>query len=66
MPIYRLYCLDASRHMVLADWLEADTVEQAIVQARAASRGASKCEIWANDQMVAKLANGRLQRILQD
>jgi hypothetical protein len=55
MPSYRLYCLDGAGRISLADWIEADTDEQAVASARAMEHGALKCEVWQGNRLVAKL-----------
>ena len=63
MADYRLYCLDGDGHIGLADWVEADTDEAAIVKARELRPDAHKCEIWLKSRLVAKLnALGVLER----
>jgi hypothetical protein len=61
MAAYRIYCLDGAGHIGLADWIEAETDEQAIVEARKVRPDANKCEVWLKDRLVGKLnANGHL------
>ena len=55
---YRIYCLDAARKIVSADWLDATTDEDAVAEAEAAGFG-SKCEIWNGDRLVAQLESER-------
>ena len=55
MPDYRLYCLDADGRISLADWIEADTDEEAIEKARTTAQGALKCEIWERKRLVKTL-----------
>lgn len=55
MPDYRLYCLDGDGHIGLADWIKADTDEDAIKRARVVRPGAHKCEIWLKSKLVAKV-----------
>ena len=55
MPDYRLYCLDGAGRISLADWIEADSDEQAIEKARAKQHGARKCEIWQRRRLVKSL-----------
>ena len=64
MAAYRLYCLDGAGHIGLADWIEADTDEDAIAKARNLKPGAHRCEIWLGQRLVAKLSEvGRFERI---
>ncbi len=55
MPDYRVYCLGDDGRIGLADWLEADSDEQAILKARETRRGADRCEVWLKNRLIAKL-----------
>jgi hypothetical protein len=55
MADYRLYCLDSAGRITLADWLEADSDEEAIETARKKQQGARKCEIWERRRLVKTL-----------
>jgi hypothetical protein len=55
---YRLYCLDSSGHISLAEWLDAETDQDAIRQAQFLKQGARKCEVWDGTRMVAQLVDG--------
>jgi len=55
MTDYRIYCLDATGHIGLADWIEAATDEDAVAQARRMKRDALKCEVWQRSRLVAVL-----------
>ena len=55
---YRLYCLDGSGHISLAEWLDAETDEDAIRQAQFLNQGARKCEVWDGTRLVALLVDG--------
>ena len=62
MADYRLYCLDPAGHIALADWLEADTDEEAVARAREMRPAAHKCEIWQKNRLIAKLnSSGRFE-----
>lgn len=50
---YRLYCLSRNGGISLADWIEAESDEQAIARARLIEHGAQKIEIWQRDRLVA-------------
>ena len=64
MPSYRLYCLDGGGRIGFADWVEAETDDGAIAQARLLKPDAHKCEVWLQKRLVAKLSpEGRLERI---
>lgn len=52
---YRLYCLSRNGGISLADWVEAESDEQAIARARLIEHGARKIEIWQRDRLVAAL-----------
>ena len=51
---YRVYCFDAARRMVTADFIEAVSDEDAIAKAESKGFG-SKCEIWDGRRLVAEL-----------
>lgn len=53
---YRLYCLDNGGHIGLADWIEAETVDEAIEKARKLHPNARKSELWPGKALVAKSA----------
>jgi hypothetical protein len=57
---YRVYCFDAGRRIVSADWLPAEDDADAIARAEAQGFG-SICEIWDGKRLVAKLEAHRLQ-----
>lgn len=57
---YRVYCFDAARRMVTADFIDAVSDEEAIAKAEAKGFG-SKCEIWDGRRLVAELAEERKQ-----
>ena len=52
---YRLYCLDGAGHIGLADWIEADSDDGAVSEARKLRPDAHVCEIWLKDRLVARL-----------
>lgn len=62
MASYRFYCLDGSGHVTHADWIEAGTDDAAIAQIRAMKPAPSRCEIWQNKRLVAKIAGQRAER----
>jgi hypothetical protein len=61
MASYRLYCLDGAGRISLADWIEADSDEDAVAKAGAMKNGAQKCEIWQLNRLVARINGGRLE-----
>lgn len=52
---FRLYCLDNSGHIGLADWIEAETVDEAIEKARRLHPNARKSELWLGKALVAEV-----------
>jgi hypothetical protein len=52
---YRLYALSGAGAINLANWIEAETDEQAIAKARQVGHGALKVEIWQRNRLVATL-----------
>lgn len=63
MADYRLYCLDGSGRIDLADWIDASDDEEAIRRARELKPNVQRCEIWLKDRLVARLnADGRFER----
>jgi hypothetical protein len=55
MSAYRLYCLDDSGHISVAEWIEAVDDEDAARKAREIDCNALKCEVWQGERLVAKL-----------
>ena len=55
MTAYRLYFLDGVNRFSRAEWIEAQTDEDAIRRAKPYMREAIKCEIWNKDRLVARL-----------
>ena len=62
MPDYRLYCLDGAGPISLADWVTAETDEEAIAKAREWDHGALKCEIWPGRRLVKTLNTDALAK----
>lgn len=60
---YRLYCVDGAGQISLADWLTAESDQEAIEKARAAKDGARKCEVWKDRRLVATINDGRVQEL---
>lgn len=56
MADYRLYCIDSNGQIGLADWIEADSDEMAVLIALSAHPDASKCEIWHKSRLVGTLS----------
>ena len=55
MRHYRLYCLEATGSISLAEWIEALDDADALRQARDLKPGALKCEIWCGKRPVATI-----------
>ena len=55
MASYRVYSLDGAGHIGLADWIDAQTDEDAIAQAHWMKRSALRCEVWQSTRLVAVL-----------
>ena len=60
MGDYRLYCLDGTGRINLAEWIEAKSDEQVIALVREMKPDAGKCEIWQGPRLVARLNRGDL------
>lgn len=57
---YRVYCYDGAQGVVSADFLEANSDEEAIAMAQERGFG-SKCELWDGKRLIAQLSEeGRL------
>ena len=55
MVSHRLYCVDGSGKISLADDINVTDDAPAIEAARKTHRGALKCEIWQRNRLVATL-----------
>ena len=62
MQHYRLYCLDGTGSLGLAESIEATDDADAIRQAQEIKRGALKCEVWLGQRLVATLDGDALSR----
>ena len=63
MADYRIYCLDGAGRIGFADWVEADSDDQAVAEARKLRPDAHKCEVWLKSRLVAKLnSDGAFER----
>jgi hypothetical protein len=60
MPDYRVYCLDGTGRIELAEWIEAADDEEAVRKAHDMNLHALKCEIWHEERLVAVLDAGDL------
>ena len=54
MATYRLYSLDGVGKVASAEWIDAESDEEAL-RAAERLRGDRKCEIWQNSRLVARL-----------
>jgi hypothetical protein len=55
MHQYRLYCLDGTGSISLAEWFAAPDDDAAIRLAHDLKRGALKCEVWLGARLVATI-----------
>lgn len=60
MRHYRLYCLDETGRIGLAEWIEAADDADAIRQAHDLNERALKCEIWQGQRLVATIGQQAL------
>ena len=52
---YRLYCLNERGGINLADWIAAESDEDAIAKAQAIEHGARMAEVWDGHRLVITL-----------
>ena len=57
MATYRLYCLDGVGKVASAEWIDAESDDDAIAAAER-MRGGRMCELWQNSRLVARLDEG--------
>lgn len=55
MVAYRVYFLDGVNRFTHAEWVKAETDEEAIQRARRFMATAVKCEIWQDSRLVTRL-----------
>ena len=55
MSSYRVYSLDGTGRIGLAEWVDAADDQDAIRQARVLKQHALKCEVWERNRLVARL-----------
>jgi hypothetical protein len=55
MVDYRIYCLDGAGNIGLADWIQADSDEEAVLKAREIKPNSRKCEIWHKARLVGQI-----------
>ena len=55
MPAYRLYRLDGAGNIANAEWLDADSDEDALRQARALAGG--NFELWERKRLITRSRN---------
>lgn len=53
MPAYRFYRLDGAGKITSADWIAADSDEQALTHAHKQARGA-RFEVWDRNRLVGR------------
>lgn len=61
MPAYRLYCFDGAGHIQTAEWIEAETDEEALAKARAVTPWPRVREIWLNDRLIGRMMKATSQ-----
>lgn len=54
MPAYRLYCLNGGGHISEAEWIAADSDEEAVEYALG-KKHPVPCELWDRRRLVAKI-----------
>jgi len=57
VPTYRLYRLDGAGKIASADWIEADTDQEALVSARDQG-GAGRFELWERNRLIGDHSSG--------
>lgn len=60
MADYRIYCLDGRGSIGFAEWIEADSDEDAVTQARIMRPDAQRCEVWKRSCLVATIEGGEV------
>ncbi|MFL6829449.1 MAG: hypothetical protein ACJ8D5_02365 [Sphingomicrobium sp.] len=55
---YRIYRLDRAKHVLEAEWVTAETDDQAVAAARAL-KGSGLREVWMGDRLVAAIVVNR-------
>ena len=64
MKDYRIYCTDNLGRIVMADWIDAKSDEEAALEARLLRLNGHKCELWHLARLVAKFnTSGGLEAI---
>lgn len=58
MTDYRVYCYDGAGKLREADWIQANSDEDAIVAVRAL-KIAAKYEVWHRERLVGTIEDGR-------
>lgn len=54
MPDYRLYCLDGASKITSAEWIDANSDDDAIIIARSLKKSVD-CELWCRGRVIAKI-----------
>ena len=60
MAAYRLYAMDGLGRINLADWIHAESDEEAVAKARQVEHGRVICEVWLQRRLVCTLRSGEL------
>ena len=54
MPSYRVYCLDGAGKITSAEWLQADSDDEALRQARERA-SEIPCEVWDRNRLIGRV-----------
>lgn len=57
---YRLYCLNERGTIRLAEWVEAESDEEAARKAQEIEHGAVMAELWEQNRLIATLKGGEV------
>ena len=62
MPLktYRLYCLNEHGGISLADWITAESDDDAVAKARVIEHGALMAEVWDEERLIVTLKSDGL------
>lgn len=60
MAAYRLYAMDGLGRINLADWIHAESDEEAVAKARQVEHGRVICEVWLQRRLVCTLRSDEL------
>ena len=62
MSSYRVYCLDGAGQISLADWIDAESDEDAITKARSTCPDKGRSEVWHRKLLIAKINSQGVER----